>query len=274
MSSYEITESDVASYWQRGYWISPKLIDDDRIDRLRNAMFQLFEGKYDGHGSLFNGQQSQPNDVKSMKRVINAWWVNDEIHAMVLGPMIGQITAALMKVDRVRLFSDQVILKPSESDSSGNVGWHQDAAYWHINSARQNMVTAWIALQDTDLSNGGMRTIVGSHKWGMMDDSDMFYDSDLAAQKKYFAGRGDGSWTDEPCILKAGQVSFHHSLCFHGSEANTSDQHRMSVIGHYMPDGAIFEPSGRFQIFLPLMGPNPIPGMALTEPIFPQVYPS
>jgi len=273
---YEVTPADVEQYWQRGYWISPRLIDDDRIARLRRALDRALAGEVDGAGSYFDGPQIPPQNPHALKRVINSWWVNDEIRELILDPGLGKMVAALMRVDRARLWGDQALLKPGHSSgetssAAGNIGWHQDKSYWHITST-DNMVTAWIALQDTDLANGGMRTLVGSHKWGAVANSDKFYDPNLDDQRKNFEGRIKGEWLDEPCVLKAGQASFHHSLCFHGSGPNQSPAPRMSIIGHYMPDGTTFVPTYKFQMFLRLLGPRPTPGQVFDGPAFPIVY--
>ena len=53
-SMYEPTDADVAEYRERGYWISPKLMDDDHIARLRAALERLFRGEVDGYGSYFD----------------------------------------------------------------------------------------------------------------------------------------------------------------------------------------------------------------------------
>src|SRR5882757_9388759 len=83
------------------------------------------------------------------------------------------------------------------------------------------------SLQDTDLTNGGMRTIVGSHKWGLIPDADSFHDKDLEGLKgKYAKGR---EWIDEPCILKAGEASIHHCLCMHGSGPNLTNDPRRAI---------------------------------------------
>lgn len=275
--TYIPNEQDVAEYWEKGYWISPKLIDDDCIARLRAEMERLFAGDFDGHGTLYDGPFKPTDDPHAMRRVVNAWWVNDAIRDIVCDPGLGRIAAALMKVERVRLWGDQSIIKPGLGEggvnSSGNIGWHQDAAYWHTNSQRENMVTAWIALQDTDLRIGGMRTLAHSHRWGIVPESDKFYDPDLNSQRDYFEKKGLSPWLDEPCVLKAGQASFHHSLCFHGSEENRTGQPRLSIIGHYMPDGAAFQPSGKFQVFTRLLGPHPRPGQPFDTAAFPLIFP-
>lgn len=274
--AHQVTAVDIAEYWERGYWISPKLIDDARIARVRAALERLFAGHIDGHGGYFEEKLEIPADPLALRRVINAWWVNDEIMAMVTDPGLGRVAASLMKVERVRLWGDQALIKPGggkdAQSKAANIGWHQDKAYWHTTST-DNMVTAWIALQDTGLSNGGMRTLAGSHRWGFIANSDKFYDPNLDNLREQFESKVPGPWLDEPCVLKAGQASFHHSLCFHGSEANRTDQPRMSVVAHFMPDGTRFRPSGRPQKFLKLLGPRPQPGQIFTDPAFPLVYP-
>jgi hypothetical protein len=271
---YEVTPRDVAEYWERGYWISPKLIDDRRIARTRDALDRLFAGQRDGDGWYFEDGLGVPADPLALKRVINAWWVNDEIRDLVMDPMIGRIAGSLMRVGGVRLWADQALVKPGSGPSAdttaGNIGWHQDKSYWHISST-DNMITAWIALQDTDLTNGGMRTLVGSHKWNLVPGSDRFYDRDLGKLRDEFSSRV-GSWVDEPCILRAGQASFHHSLCFHASETNKTHAPRMAVVGHYIPDGTQFRSSGRYTILLRGLGPRPRAGQPFGDPAFPLVW--
>jgi ectoine hydroxylase-related dioxygenase (phytanoyl-CoA dioxygenase family) len=274
---YEIAASDIETYRKKGYWISPKLVDDDRIKELRAAVERLLTGERDGHGWYFEeGAVTIPDDAHALRRAVNAWWVNDAVHRMVADPGLGKIAADLMGMPGARLWGDQALIKPGtggEADSgAGNIGWHQDAAYWHISSNHDNVVTAWIALQDTDLSIGGMRTLAGSHRWGLVEDSAAFFAKDLDSQRETFRGAVKGEWLDEPCILRAGEASFHHSLCFHGSGPNTTSDPRMCVIGHYMPADTTFRATGKFMRFLHLLGPRPEPGMPLREPAFPLVY--
>src|SRR5688500_4073770 len=104
---YQPTESDIEQYWEKGYWISPKLIDDERIEKLRQANHRLFAGEYDGYGVLAPSQVQLLPDPLALRRVINGWWANDEVRDMVLDPGLGRVAAALMKVERVRLWADQ-----------------------------------------------------------------------------------------------------------------------------------------------------------------------
>lgn len=96
--------------------------------------------------------------------------------------------AKLIKSDEARLWHDQIILKPgsgSEATDLGNVGWHQDYAYWQCTNT-DNLISVWIALQDTNLANGAMRTLVRSHKQGVIEDSNTFTEKNLATLRGRF----------------------------------------------------------------------------------------
>ena len=183
-----------------------------------------------------------------------------------------------MGVETVRLWHDQAVYKPGVGpdggdETAGNIGWHQDYGHWQASSTT-NMCTAWIALQDTDLQNGGMRTIVGSHKWGLLEDSNTFGHKDLDGLQARFANQQiSGDWLDEPCIMQAGQVSFHHALTLHGSGPNLTRQPRMCLISHMMPGGTTYLPGRQWHPNLVFLGPNAHAGQPFSGAYWPQMWP-
>ncbi len=272
-----VTEQVRQEYWERGYWISPKLFDEAQIERLRAAHDRLWAGDYDYEiPSQYGVMKYDPAKPGALRQQVNAFWQSAEIRRAVTSPVLGEIAAQLMGVDSVRLWHDQAIYKPGtgagETTSVANIGWHQDFGYWQ-SSSTTNMCTAWVALQDTDLSNGGMRTIVGSHKWGLVPESDGFGGKDLEQMAAKFAGQAKGEWLDEPCILKAGEVSFHHCLTFHGSGPNRSDQPRLCVISHMMPGDTVYRAGQNWHPNLVFLGPNAKDGQPFTGDYFPQMWP-
>ncbi len=273
-----ITDAVIAEYWERGYWISPKIFSDEQIARLRHAHERLWAYDFDHlhMQSQYGIHQTDLNSPK-LRQQLNAFWLNDEFRKGVTAPIIGKIAAKLMKVDSVYLWHDQVIYKPGTAGqpttNAANVGWHQDYGYWKASSTT-NMVTAWVALQDTNLSNGGMRTIVGSHKWGLIEGSDRFSVRDLEEMARQFAAKGGGPWIDEACILKAGQASFHHSMTFHGSGPNTSDQPRLCIIAHMFPGGTVYRQNGnQWHPNLLFLGPNAYDGQPFLGDFWPRIWP-
>ncbi|WP_136605581.1 phytanoyl-CoA dioxygenase family protein [Paenibacillus dokdonensis] len=267
---YEVTEQDKQDFERDGYWISPKLIDDETIEKLRQAHERIWSSDFDGDGYPMYDIRIPENKL-ALRKLDNGWWINDEVCKIVTSPELGCMSAELIGESSIRLWHDQVIYKPSAAGQEtmlGNVGWHQDYGFWRCSSTT-NMVTVWIALQDTDLGNGGMRTILGSHKWGVVEGSDTFFDQDLDGLKQKFT---KGEWKDEPCILKAGQASFHHSLTFHGSGPNLSEHPRLSIVAHLMPGDTVYKKGRGRHDNVRLLGPQPHDGQPFNNQYFPLLY--
>ncbi len=273
----QLTENALATYRERGYWISPVLYSYEEIAELRNAVKDVCSGRREPGCRYWLGSGPEDLDPQNPRviQVNNAWWVNSRMREAVLDPRLGYIGAQFTNTDEVRLWHDQAIYKPGvgpdgHDEKAGNVGWHQDYAHWQCASTH-NFVTAWVALQDTDLENGGMRTIVGSHKWGLRKSANTFGEKNLEELADRFR-REDQSWADEPCILKAGQVSFHHALTFHGSGPNLTSEPRLCFIVHMMPADCAVNEAGRYHQNLDLLGPDKRTGDLFTGPCFPRIW--
>lgn len=272
LQSYKITQEDKRVFDRDGYWISPKLLTDDQIARLRQAHDRIWARDYDGDGYPMNHFGSIKNP-DALRKLDNGWWINDEVRSVITSPHIGELAADLLETDEIRLWHDQIIYKPGVGDRDtpvGNVGWHQDYGYWQC-SSNANMVTVWIALQDTDLTNGGMMTILGSHRWGLVPDSNTFFDQDMEQLKRKYASDGR-EWIEEPCILKAGQASFHHALTFHGSGPNRTNEPRLSVVAHLMPGGTCYKAGVQRHDNVRLLGPRPRDGQPFANDYFPTLF--
>jgi ectoine hydroxylase-related dioxygenase (phytanoyl-CoA dioxygenase family) len=272
MEKIKITQEDKAKFDRDGYWISPKLLTDEQIEKLRSAHDRIWSGDFDGDGYSMHPVNLNP-DPKRLRKLDNGWWINNDVCNTVTDPYIGELAADLLEVDSIRLWHDQIIYKPGlggEVSSVGNVGWHQDFGYWQC-SDNMNMITVWIALQDTDLTNGGMMTILGSHKWGLIPDSDTFFDQNLDILREKYSAEGH-EWIEEPCILKAGQASFHHALTFHGSGPNLTSVPRLSAVAHLMPGGTGYRARVMNHDNVKFLGPRPQEGQKFDNAYFPLLY--
>ncbi|NGP46375.1 phytanoyl-CoA dioxygenase family protein [Bacillaceae bacterium SIJ1] len=266
---YQVTAEDKAIFDRDGYWISPKLIDDETIERLRKAHDRIWDRDFDGDG--FSMNPLPPKKKLAIRKCENGWWINDEVHAFVTDENLGKIAADILGEDEIRLWHDQVIYKPGsagEDTNLGNVGWHQDYGYWRCTSTT-NMVTVWVALQDTVVENGAMKTILGSHKWGEVEGSDTFFEQDMEKLREKFAQQ---DWVEEPCILKAGQASFHHSLTFHGSGPNVTSDPRLSIVAHLMPGHTSYHKGRANHDNIKFLGPRPYNGQPFNNEYFPLLY--
>ena len=288
INNIEIGDGERSEYRKRGYWCTPKLLSDGAIKFLRQEFDRIFRKEYDRDLYPFDRVYEYDLTSPDLRKLNNAWWLNDAIRQVVTSARLGKLIAELTGQQGIRVWHDQVVVKPGVGAEGGNfqaanIGWHQDYAHWQVASSK-DMCTLWIALQDTDLQNGGMRTIVGSHHWGPVRDAETFHEKDLDAIKERFSGHGD--WLDEPCVLKAGEASVHHCLTFHGSGPNLTNDPRLAIIIHYMPNGTFYlgriDPyqkilpgrKGNRHANVPLLGPNAGAGTPFDGECFPQVWPA
>jgi ectoine hydroxylase-related dioxygenase (phytanoyl-CoA dioxygenase family) len=270
-----VTEAVIAEYWEKGWWVSPVLFDEAEVQRLRDAHERLWAGEKDYTVTPFYTTPAVTPGSLALRQQVDAFWINAEMRKAILAPVVGKIAARLMRSDSARLWHDQALYKPGTAGQpitkEGNVGWHQDYGFWHSCSTT-NFCSSWVALQDTDLSNGTMRMVVGSHKWGVIDGSNNDK-KEMETWAEHFAKLGGGEWHEEPVLLKAGQVSFHHGLTFHGSGPNTTDKPRLCVISHMMPGDTYYRAGYPQHPNLALLGPNAYDGQPFNSDFFPLMWP-
>jgi len=111
------------------------------------------------------------------------------------------------------------------------VSWHQDGTYWGLSSP--DVVTAWVALTPSTPENGCMEVVPGTHL-RQVEHVDTFAETNLLSRGQEIAVdvRAEEKVS---VVLAPGQMSLHHVLIFHGSEANRSDIRRVGFAIRYIP---------------------------------------
>ncbi len=235
-----ITDSDVLFYQEHGYWLGPKLFSDSELENIRDHHQRVVAGDYET-GRPPHSRSIQPGEtIDKIVKIDNSHWSDSTLAKFVLNPTIGKLAAQLAGVSGIRLWHDQLLHKPPQTNTNaGAVGWHQDWHYWQC-AEPANMLTAWVALVDVDTRNGCMEFVPDSHKWGLLPDSD-FFAQDLDALQKSIEKHSGKPFETVPAILPAGSVSFHHCLTIHGSRPNLSDAPRLSMVLHLQPEGTSYK---------------------------------
>jgi phytanoyl-CoA hydroxylase len=127
----------------------------------------------------------------------------------------------------IALFASHYFAKPSHDGLP--VLWHQDGSYWPLDPCE--VVTLWLAVDDSTPENGCLRVIPGTHTLAFQEHvKDTSVENVLSSG---IAGVDERSVVD--VILKAGDVSVHHPNLIHGSDANTSDRRRCGLTIRYIP---------------------------------------
>jgi non-haem Fe2+, alpha-ketoglutarate-dependent halogenase len=104
------------------------------------------------------------------------------------------------------------------------VSWHQDLTYWGLEPA--DIVTAWIALSESNRENGAMR-VIPAHRV-------TFAVANLLSRGQEISVEVDAAKA-VTLELKPGEMSLQHVKLIHGSQPNPSDHRRIGLAIRYIP---------------------------------------
>ncbi|MFK7962900.1 MAG: phytanoyl-CoA dioxygenase family protein [Burkholderiaceae bacterium] len=118
-----------------------------------------------------------------------------------------------------------------EPREGGAWEWHQDYGYWYQNGCLYpDMASCLIAISPANQANGCLQVIPESHKMGRIDHVT------VGDQFQTDPDRVNAALERLPliyCELQPGDAIFFHSNLLHRSDANTSDDPRLSIICCY-----------------------------------------
>ena len=120
---------------------------------------------------------------------------------------------------------------------------HQDGSYADY-LVPPEMVTCWIALDDTRADAGTIEYARGSHRWPRAPARRSEFhapDDWLAPSATPCPTVRSSSWSRSWC--PAGGCAFHHSLTFHGSGPNRASVERRALVSHLVPVETRFHPT-------------------------------
>jgi ectoine hydroxylase-related dioxygenase (phytanoyl-CoA dioxygenase family) len=236
------TDEQLDSFRRDGFLVVPEgFVDDATVERLRDRFEKIFEGDYETGIRPDEVNWVAGRDPEDRTRQIcNGWKADPAIAAQVLSERTGRLAAELIGWDGVRLLQDNCIWKPPATKS---LGMHQDGSYLDYVEPPE-MITCWIALDDTAAEAGTITFARGSHRWPRTPENrgEFHAPPDWLEPMRRAAPAGEEPEL-VPVVVKAGGASFHHFNTFHGSGPNTATVHRRAVISHLIPASARFSAS-------------------------------
>jgi len=142
-------------------------------------------------------------------------------------PRVLDAVEAILGPDLILIMS-HLIVKRAEDGLP--VAWHQDNTYWHTVQGT-DITTVWLAIDDTDRTNGCMQVIPCTHEgYPEMDKISTDGDDLLGLTVEVTSAMEEAAVCLE---MEAGSLSVHDSFVLHGSEANTSGRRRAAYTMRY-----------------------------------------
>lgn len=185
------------------------------------AAFENLMDQPDGFGRDLAGDSGQARG--SFYSEIQVWKRNGVIREFVEASGIAEIAACAMGARRVRLLSDQLLIK--EPNTSAVTPWHQDYPYFPCSG--EQLCSVWLSLDPVSRRTGAMSFVKGSHRSGKLYQP-LDFATGAAWNGEQFDGPPPDVWDDPeafPTICYAmapGDVTVHHALTLHGAGGNTS----------------------------------------------------
>jgi hypothetical protein len=212
------TAEQVAFYREQGYLKMGRIFDDDELGALRDHVDEMI-------ANLPPGKRPEEMDRPHFE---DPWLFRYLTHPRVLDIIEGFIGPDII------LWSSHFITKPQGDGKA--VPWHTDGAYWGKRLKPMEVITLWLAVDESVVQNGCMRVVAGTHKQvrAALDE----YES-VDQAKNVFGAQLRKEFVDESKVvdleLAPGECHFHDAWTVHGSNPNFSTKRRCGYTMRYMP---------------------------------------
>jgi ectoine hydroxylase-related dioxygenase (phytanoyl-CoA dioxygenase family) len=232
------SEKDVGFYREHGWYVSGDILNRTEIDDAKRGVDLFYSGEEDfplpievrkyADGTASSSGGIRMNDFIALRK--------SEIRRMAFNPVIAASAARLVGTSQIRMFTSTLLVKPANhGGAKDRIGWHTDRAYWR-SCTSEKMITAWVPLHDCDVTMGTLCMLDGSHRWPRTARVQEFqFERDFGSQDDELIRRMRDAGLPVHIAqleLRAGQISFHHCLTFHGSYSNLSGRDRCAISIH------------------------------------------
>jgi hypothetical protein len=222
---FDVTPSakEIAFFRENGFLAVERLTTDEEVDWLR----QIFEYIFDPANA---GKPGGPVDRSGIRVPDAKGKLTQSFFPEIQFPEILNSTfrrnakkyaAALLAIDEDRLTSWGHMIRKAPGGPAAN--WHQDHAYWQP-EFDYYALGVWLPMHDVSVEMGAMQFIPGSHKRGLLRHRQQ----DDPSQNVLIVDEPFDEASAEPCPLKAGGATFHHSETLHYTRPNSTDTPRLA----------------------------------------------
>jgi phytanoyl-CoA hydroxylase len=212
------------SFDENGFLVLERLFTEEEIAPVSDEIDRIIQGKVDyiPKDDLFYEPGSSPPRMRNAFRVhlYNPFFMGITRH-----PKVVSVVERILGTP-LRLYNTQLFAKPAEVGTV--VPLHQDAPYWPFEP--HELLSCWIALDDSTIENGCVRFKKGSHKQGVL----RHVASKVKGNSLQLEDERINGFPEEAVQVPRGSCVLHHCLTAHSSEPNRSGRARRGFILIYM----------------------------------------
>lgn len=218
MAIFQLTQLLRRKFKGDGFFLAERLFDTDEISGLAD----LVHSDQRLAGEAYGKRDAAGNETKLAVRNELS---ESPYSAVVRSERVARTMESLLG-DEIYHYHHKMMIK--EPRIGGAWEWHQDYGYWYKNGCLfPDMGSCLIAISPCNRANGCLQVISGSHKLGRIEHL-VVGDQFQADPERVDAALDRMELVH--CEMQPGDALFFHSNLLHRSDANTSDQPRLSLI--------------------------------------------
>jgi ectoine hydroxylase-related dioxygenase (phytanoyl-CoA dioxygenase family) len=260
-------ELDLEQYWDDGYAIIRRFLDDDEIAELATATDQLHaEGVAHGrsfrHGNLFYNVATSKDGEPLVRMVQWPSYHQPVLNRIRLDPRFAELLEPLIGWDQKQIINQVHWKAPG---ALGDFAWHQDSKSRRPASAYRNLATSYVqtglAIDPHNPESGGMRFIRRSHLRGDLHMDCEKHSLGVAMKDSALKAVGLSASDAVDLMLEPGDLALWSPYLVHGSGTNRSGHQRRFYINGYVRAGDCDRGEWAFRGGQPVpLGPTPALG--------------
>jgi ectoine hydroxylase-related dioxygenase (phytanoyl-CoA dioxygenase family) len=208
-----LTDAEVQSFKDNGFLSPVRAMSAERAHAYRERFERL---------------EARVSDIKKMKTKSHLLcpWVLDiaeDSHILdIFEDLIGPNLRCWSMAWRVK-----------KADGQTFAGWHQDSAY----GAALPVVLGALALSACGATNGCLRGIPGSHRWGILKHEESDDPRSILARGQFISEKFDESKAVD-FVLQPGEMAMFDNSLVHGSGTNFGPDRRFLLLVEMLPTWA------------------------------------
>lgn len=210
-------------YREKGWVVVEGIFTPEETDRI--AELALKYADLEGPAGAMV-EHNDDGDALAPRKVGAPYLKDEAFRTFALDGRLTRVIDALLGRQAL-LVTDQIFLKPPRHGSAKP--YHQDNAYFRC-KPDEDVITAWIALDDVDEENGCLRYIDGSHREEIIPHAPI--------EGQEYNLTPDESQIDlsreSLAPIRKGGVVFHNGNTLHTSHRNNSDRWRRGFATHWV----------------------------------------
>ncbi len=223
----QLTESQRARLDKDGFLVIDNFVDAAEVARLRTVFDRLFAsdaGRAEGKRINLAGLDD-PDAEKILPQIVGPSSFAPELKDGAFVRHARTLAQAVFGDALLDGFGEHMIFKPA--GAGAETPWHQDMAY-HNPAAIEHSINFWMPLDDTDVDNGCMHYIPGSHRSDVLPHHSIGNDPRIHGLEVDEAAQYNELGV--ACPMAAGGCVLHLPTTLHYAGPNMSDRQRRAYI--------------------------------------------